>query len=392
MIRDERMEQEVLTCHYEPLCDLTGSLLKESVNCSDGRRGVSMRRSSNSWSYVGMKVSKRDHVSLPEGASKHSCDITVTAPCSSSRVTDDAGRPRPNRSHILEHCEPSRSSRYTANMPVDVDACVTSNVHLSDDYNVVRLDAPKLAVSIQPGQFVMIKPIAGLEPLLRRPFSIFEVLTNRNGVRTGFALLNKRVGIGTELLYSIEVGHRIGCLGPLGVPFTVVAPPHEAWLVAGGVGLAPFLTLAADLRGHGTATTLFYGGRRSADLYYLDAFTQLGVRLVLTTEDGSQGESGLVTAPLERALVASAVSAQPTLYACGPTPMMSAVASLATAHGRPCQVSLEPIMGCGMGGCYSCVVPIRKSGNDPAHLVRACLEGPVFDGQRVVWDRLQHVA
>ena len=162
-------------------------------------------------------------------------------------------------------------------MPVDVDARVVSNIRLSDDYNVVCLDAPALALGAQPGQFVMIKPVTGFEPLLRRPFSIFEVLPTSNGAPTGFSLLNKRVGIGTEILYSVEVDQEIRCLGPLGVPFTLVGPPQEAWIVAGGVGLAPFLTLASALQQSGTPTTLFYGGRRSADLFYLDAFTQLGV-------------------------------------------------------------------------------------------------------------------
>tara|TARA_B100000586_G_scaffold154544_1_gene112425 strand:+ start:3101 stop:3922 length:822 start_codon:yes stop_codon:yes gene_type:complete len=273
-------------------------------------------------------------------------------------------------------------------MPVDVDARVVSNIRLSDDYNVVCLDAPSLALGARPGQFVMVKPVAGFEPLLRRPFSIFEVLPTGNGAPTGFSLLNKRVGIGTEILYSVEVDQEISCLGPLGIPFTVATPPQEAWMVAGGVGLAPFLTLASALQQSGTPTTLFYGGRRSVDLFYLDAFTQLGVELVLATEDGSRGETGLVTAPLERALSASAAAAKPTLYACGPTPMMRTVAGMAKAHERPCQVSLEPVMGCGMGGCYSCVVPVCISEDEPTHLVRACLEGPVFDSQTIAWNCL----
>ena len=86
-------------------------------------------------------------------------------------------------------------------MPVDVDARVVSNIHLSDDYNVVCLDAPSLALGARPGQFVMVKPVTGFEPLLRRPFSIFEVLSTGNGAPTGFSLLNKRVGISTEILY-----------------------------------------------------------------------------------------------------------------------------------------------------------------------------------------------
>ncbi|HJO39956.1 MAG: dihydroorotate dehydrogenase electron transfer subunit [Vicinamibacterales bacterium] len=276
-------------------------------------------------------------------------------------------------------------------MPVDLDARVVSNVRLSADYNVVHLEAPSLAADAEPGQFVMVKPTFGLRPLLRRPFSIFELLTDAGGTPTGFSLLNKRIGVGTELLYRVEIDQRIGCLGPLGAGFAAVDPPETAWMVAGGVGLAPFLTLASELKRRGTPARLFYGSRSAGDLFYLDAFTRLDVRLVLTTEDGSQGEAGLVTTPLARELE-RAEATRPTVYACGPTPMMRAVAALAATHDRPCQVSLEPVMGCGMGGCYSCVVPTRATPDAAVHLVRGCIDGPVFDAQRVVWDRLAPVA
>jgi dihydroorotate dehydrogenase electron transfer subunit len=160
-------------------------------------------------------------------------------------------------------------------------------------------------------------------------------------------------------------------------------------MVAGGVGLAPFVTLADALRGTGTRATLFYGARRASELYYVDLFERLGVRTVLATEDGSAGARGFVTAPLEQALAPRPPGQPVKLYACGPTPMMRAVARLAAAHGRPCDVSLEQVMGCGLGGCYSCVVPARSGGAAP-HFVRSCLEGPVFDAARIVWEALAH--
>ena len=130
-------------------------------------------------------------------------------------------------------------------------------------------------------------------------------------------------------------------------------------MVAGGVGLAPFATLAEALRAAQVPATLFYGGRSSGDLVYVDWFRRLGVRVRLTTEDGSRGESGLVTGALERTLAAAPVP-PPMIYACGPTPMMRAVAALAREHGCPAEVSLEPVMGCGLGGCYSCVVRVPR--------------------------------
>jgi dihydroorotate dehydrogenase electron transfer subunit len=297
-------------------------------------------------------------------------------------------------------------------MPVDLDAAVIANTRLSAEYNVISLAAPAIAVLASPGQFVMVKPARGTDPLLRRPFSIFEILRDASGESTGISILNKRIGVGTRRLYDVEEGGQLAVLGPLGRPFEPIVPPGEAWMTAGGVGLAPFLTLAEALRDAGTRTTLFYGARRASELYYVDSFERLGVRVVLATEDGSRGLRGYVTAALGDALnagmgFAGGGAAAIKIYACGPTPMMEAVARLAASHGRPCDVSLEQTMGCGLGGCYSCVVPVkrrddsssdlsaearsakveaRSAKEEHANLVRSCISGPVFDGAELVWD------
>jgi dihydroorotate dehydrogenase electron transfer subunit len=271
-------------------------------------------------------------------------------------------------------------------MPVDVDAAVVTNTRLSAEYNVVAFAAPAIAAAARPGQFVMVKPSRSNDPLLRRPFSIFEVLRGAGGEPAGLSILNKRIGVGTSLLYEVEAGARLAVLGPLGRPFEPVRAPVEAWMVAGGVGLGPFLTLAAALHDAGTPATLFYGARRADELHYVDAFERLGVRTVLATEDGSRGWRGLVTAPLDTALAAASGALK--LYVCGPTPMMRAVARLAEKHGRACDVSLEQTMGCGLGGCYSCVVLTRRGGRP--HFVRSCLDGPVFDATHVVWEAMAH--
>ena len=268
----------------------------------------------------------------------------------------------------------------------DVDAAVIENRRLSEHYSVLVLDAPPIAAATQPGQFVMLKPTRGSDPLLRRPFSVFEVLRDADGQPAAISILNKRTGVGTTLLYDAEPGATVGCLGPLGRPFEAVEPPADAWMVAGGVGLAPFVTLASRLEQLGTRATLFYGARTDAELYYVELFEKRNVEVVLATEDGSRGARGRVTAPLAAALSA-ARDREIKLYVCGPTPMMRAVAALAAEHRRPCDVSLEQVMGCGLGGCYSCVVPVREPGRRP-HFVRSCIEGPVFDAQRLVWEGL----
>jgi len=132
-------------------------------------------------------------------------------------------------------------------MPVDIDAAVIANRRLSADYNILAFDAPEIAAAARPDQFVMIKTSGGQDPLLRRPFSIFEILRDADGRPTGVSIFNKRIGLGTTLLSRIEPGTRLPVLGPLGRPFEPIDPPAEAWMIAGVVGLAPFITLASAL-------------------------------------------------------------------------------------------------------------------------------------------------
>ena len=280
-------------------------------------------------------------------------------------------------------------------MAVDVLAEILTNRVLSRDYNVIGFAAPEIARLARPGQFVMVRPTDGGDPLLRRPFSIFEILRDATGEPAGVSILNKRVGVGTSRLYSVRPGDKLSILGPLGKSWLDVfasspdSQIREYWFVAGGVGLAPFVTFAEHLAAKKLPITLFYGGRSKSDLYYSSLFEELGATLHLTTEDGTAGEQGRITLPLERELTARS-GASVTLYACGPTPMMRAVAALGQSHDTRTVVSLEPVMGCGMGGCYSCVVKVTDSSHEHPHFVRSCLEGPVFDAARVQWDTLVH--
>src|SRR3989442_3981374 len=145
--------------------------------------------------------------------------------------------------------------------PIDVAAEVTSNQPLSPAYNDGALAAPAIAEATGPGQVVMVKTGTGHDPLLRRPFSVFEVLRDSRGAPKGISILNKRIGASTARLYTVRPGQRIVCLGPLGRPFTPVEPPIDAWMVPGGVGLTPFATLAPTLWARGVRSTLLYIAR-----------------------------------------------------------------------------------------------------------------------------------
>jgi len=270
-------------------------------------------------------------------------------------------------------------------MPVDVDAEVLWNVQLSPDYNVLALAAPEVSALARPGQFVMLKPGPHGALLLRRPYSVFEQLRDGIGRPIGLTVLSKKVGSGSALLYDAVAGTRVRCLGPLGQPFTVADPPTVALMVAGGVGLAPFAMLAEALVSRGVRASLLYGARTAAEHFCLDRFEQPSLRVVLATEDGSAGEHGRVTRPLEDELARTPADQPVQVYACGPEPMLEAVARLAAAHGRQCELAMERLMGCGMGGCYSCVVRMRDP-SGATRYVRSCIDGPVLRGEDIVWE------
>jgi len=270
-------------------------------------------------------------------------------------------------------------------MPIDVEAEVLWNRRLSPGYNALALSAPAIGARVEPGQFVMVKTAHGHDPLLRRPFSVFEILRGDDKAPRGFTILNKRVGPGTARLYAATPGQSFSCLGPLGRPFTLVDPPFEAWMVAGGVGLAPFATLAERLRERHCAVTLFYGAKQADELFAVDLFESIAVRVVLASEDGSRGMRGLVSEALAHELERREPDPPLMLYACGPEAMLIAVCKLGAVHRRPTELAVERVMGCGMGGCFSCVVRVRD-GEGKTRYARSCIEGPVFRGEDIVWE------
>jgi dihydroorotate dehydrogenase electron transfer subunit len=228
----------------------------------------------------------------------------------------------------------------------------------------------------RPGQFVMLRARAWLtDPLLPRAFSLCEV--RPGGPRgTGADILIKAAGKASRLLEQSLPGAEFSLLGPLGTAFPEPSPERADWLVAGGVGLAPLYMQARRAQELGLAgqVTLFYGGRGAADLVLLDRIAATGCELVLATEDGARGARGRVTDALERALSSRpAGAAPPTLMACGPDPMLVAVARIAHRRRVPCHLCLEGEMACGVGVCLACAVPCRGR---PFRYT--CVDGPVL--------------
>jgi dihydroorotate dehydrogenase electron transfer subunit len=252
---------------------------------------------------------------------------------------------------------------------------------LEGAYVLLTFRHPEVAHEGRAGQFVMIKAGTAAEPLLRRPFSIMDVDPRRET----FTLFLKAVGPGSRALADLRQGETAACLGPLGQPFTAPAPGHEPLMVAGGYGIAPFHLFSLELLARGLRPRLFYGGRGAGDLQVRQPFAAMGVPVVLSTDDGTLGHHGRVTEPLEAYIDAPRRTGPVALYACGPDAMLHAVARVAERRGLHAQVSLDPWMGCGIGTCLGCVVPIQRADDGRPKFRCACTEGPVFDARDVVW-------
>ena len=231
-----------------------------------------------------------------------------------------------------------------------------------------------------PGQFVTIRLPEELTPLLRRPFSIHRLIREESRV-SGIEILYKAVGGFTRKLAQITAGTRIDLLGPLGNGFTVAHDYKSAALVAGGIGVAPMVFLAEKLIKsgiHAENSVVCLGGRSADDILCAADFRSLSLETRLASEDGSIGEKALVTQILENWLKKH----QPDIiYACGPMPMLEAVAAMAAKDAITCEVSIETIMACGVGACLGCAV---KDTEHKAGYGHVCIDGPVFKSDRVL--------
>jgi dihydroorotate dehydrogenase electron transfer subunit len=232
-----------------------------------------------------------------------------------------------------------------------------------------------MASASRPGQFVMMQVRSGMDPLLRRPFSICGI----NGEVV--LILYRVVGQGTAILSKMKPGDHFRVLGPLGRGFEPPAKDVRPILVAGGMGIAPLIFLSLKLARKDQKFLAGYGV--SSEVVPLDQMGIVGLSPSLATEDGSQGFHGRVTDLLESVL--SAPDEAPfTIFTCGPLPMLKVVRQMALAQHVPCQVSLESHMACGVGACQGCAVKRRPDALKPyAHV---CQDGPVFDADLLDWE------
>jgi len=241
------------------------------------------------------------------------------------------------------------------------------NIHTLD------LHAPGIAKEAEPGMFVQVRVGSGTDPFLRRTFSICGARPDTGAV----TLLVDVIGRGTELLCGGACGP-VSVLGPLGRGFDAgLGGDGRCALIGGGTGAAPLAFLAARLATAGRPVTAYFGGRTGGYRRVIDGLLPDDVPWETAADDGSAGFHGTV-ADLAAARFRDGLPS--AIYACGPRPMLSAVAALAGERGIPCEVSLEENMACGLGVCMGCAVQLRSGA-----MVRSCVDGPVFDAREVAW-------
>lgn len=253
---------------------------------------------------------------------------------------------------------------------VQADFTIIENKELGNGYGLLILDSRNTELIAEPGQFVQVQVPNSPHTFLRRPISVCNVADNQ------LWLLIRNAGEGTSHLLKMKTGEQLNIVAPLGNGFTVPEKSDDfrPLLAGGGVGVAPLLYYGIKLKELGIKPIFLLAAKTKSQLLLLDEFAKYG-DLYVSTDDGTFGEKGLIT---ENSILKSG----PFNYigCCGPMPMMKAVAKVAVSLGVDCEVSLENLMGCGIGACLCCVEDTKEYGN-----VCVCKEGPVFNIRRLKW-------
>lgn len=248
-----------------------------------------------------------------------------------------------------------------------LDTQILENAAVNTDTYRIRLYAPAIAATARPGQFVMVQVSLQQDPLLNRPLGIAGVDSRQQSITVFYRV----VGKGTELLSRKKTEESLQVLGPLGNGFALNA--ERPLLIGGGMGLAPLLFVAQAMCP--APVEVIAGGRTKSELFWKSIFEEVCQEVHVTTDDGSLGIRGNCLAPLDALTRKKGFDA---ILACGPVPMLRAVAEYAGACGIPCQVSLEEHMACGFGACLTCTCEKKEGG-----YFQVCKQGPVFDAGEV---------
>lgn len=278
---------------------------------------------------------------------------------------------------------------------IQIKARILARKKVGKNIFKISFHAPEICKTAQPGQFVNLRLTEMKDPLLRRPFSIHRI----NGET--LEILFRVVGKGTDFLAKLPKNTPLDLLGPLGHGFTI-SERSAAVLIAGGMGTAPLVLLAEELIKRGKKVFFLIGAEKKSLVLCEGECRDLGAEVFVSTDNGSHGYKGFVTALLVSLLDEGKIPQDAQYYACGPDPMLHALTPLAKSRGLSCQISLEEKMACGIGTCLSCVckvepeIVIAKRGMKESHIQTSpdfpygyglvCSDGPIFDIEEVVWE------
>lgn len=256
-------------------------------------------------------------------------------------------------------------------MAVNVKTEIIDKQILKDDIIKLKINSKEIADIAKPGNFLEIRVSDNIEPLLRRPISIYSIDKENGTLEFIFQIKGK----GTKILAQKNIGEKIDVIGPLGFGTFDVRPYKKVAILGGGIGAFPLYELAKQLQSDITT----YLGFRNKDYVLLeDEFKNVSNNVVITTDDGSYANSGFAINYLEN----DCIKEKPDIiFACGPLPMLRAVKKFSEENDIICQISLEEKMGCGIGACLGCAVKVIKDGTEKYGHV--CKQGPVFFANEV---------
>ncbi|MGE5459451.1 MAG: dihydroorotate dehydrogenase electron transfer subunit [Solirubrobacterales bacterium] len=250
-------------------------------------------------------------------------------------------------------------------------------------YHSLTLVAPEVAERARPGQFISVAMPEDRVFLLRRHFSIHQA-SRRGGWAGTLEFVFDPRGLGTQWLAEAKAHQFLDVIGPLGKAFAYPNKLNECLLIAEGHGAASIYFLAQELRARGKRVDLLIGGEDQERVFKPIEGKRVAQSIGIATEDGSMGEMGTVL-DLLPAMVES--SGAKVIYAAARRTTLRRIAEFCLERQIPSQMAFEEQMGCGMGQCFTCVVPvIRKDGSGYDNL-RVCTDGPVFNPARILWDR-----
>jgi len=248
---------------------------------------------------------------------------------------------------------------------------ITSNEKLCPKFYRMCMDAPSIQKKIKPGQFIHIRVHDGLEPFFRRPFSVYRA-------KKDIEIFYEAIGPGTSILSSKKKGDDLDVLGPVGTPFTLPSKNiKQVVMVAGGIGIAPFLILSDALKKRNLDLVLLYGGRTKGHVYRMKEFKDNGCRVYTATDDGSVGVKGRVSKLFPKIDINPETT---MIYTCGPNPMMKAVQQFAGKHGLNGEAACEEVMACALGACLGCSIKTTSG------FKTVCYDGPVFGLNEVIFE------